>query len=281
MKRCDLDILSCGSCTHPEITTRNRASLKPAEFPSMVGIIRHPQEGIILFDTGYDHAFFEATTMFPEQLYRWTTPVTLLEGQSAIDQLARMGIAAADVRIIIISHFHADHISGLHHFKNAKIFCAKAGLHPCLNHNRFKLTTRGILPALIPSDILARATFFEDGRVSALPSCFEPFTAGIDILGDSSLMMVELPGHCPGHWGMICKTAQDQFVFLVADAAWSITAIEDNTPPPKVTTFFLGNTSATRKTLYDLHKLIIKKQENIILLPSHCKTSLKVYTERA
>lgn len=278
MKRCNVDILSCGSCAHPEIMTRKGAGVQPANFPSMVGVIRHPQAGIILFDTGYDHAFFGATAPFPERFYRWATPVNLPEDGSAAAQLDRMGIAPDDVAIVVISHFHADHVSGLHQFKNAKIFCAKAGLKACADKSRLSLTMSGILPALIPADILARCVFFEDCARTALPAAFEPFSAAADIIGDGSLLMVELPGHCPGHWGMVFKRENDQFVFFVADAAWSMTAIEKNAPPPKITMMLLGDSHNTQKTLFDLHTLWRKGREDIVLLPSHCEKSMRLFS---
>ena len=82
--------------------TRRGGGFCPVDFPSMVGVIRHPEIGVILFDTGYDPQFFEATTPFPERFYRWTTPVRLYGEDTAAAQLARMGIAAEDLSLIHI-----------------------------------------------------------------------------------------------------------------------------------------------------------------------------------
>ncbi len=280
MRRSSIDIISCGACRHPEVMTRRGGGFCPVDFPSMVGVIRHPEIGVILFDTGYDPQFFEATTPFPERFYRWTTPVRLYGEDTAAAQLARMGIAAEDVAAVVLSHFHADHAAGLHQFKNAAIFCAKAGLQSCAQKSRIKMTMNGILPALIPADILTRCVFFEDCATAALPARFAPFDRAADILGDGTLLMVELPGHCPGHWGMIARHENDQFIFFVADAAWSITAIEHNAPPPKITTALLGSTQKTRKTLSDLHTIARRKHEDIFFLPSHCASSIRNFQEK-
>ena len=77
MKRCGLRILEAGSCRHPEAVVRRGASFALADFPALVGVIAHPEAGVILFDTGYDPAFLAATRPFPERLYRLTTPVRL------------------------------------------------------------------------------------------------------------------------------------------------------------------------------------------------------------
>ncbi|MGH1399206.1 MAG: MBL fold metallo-hydrolase [Alphaproteobacteria bacterium] len=276
MKRCALKVLSCGSCRHPEIMTRKDASFKIADFPSYVGLIEHPDEGVILFDTGYDPAFLQATQSFPERLYRWTTPVHLNKGESAIEQLQKNGYSEDDVRAIIISHFHGDHVAGIHHFKNAKLFCSKAGHKYVRELSRFKQVRRGILSSLLPDDIESRSSHFEDCKSVSLPAEFSPFVDAVDLLGDGSLLAVELPGHCPGHWGLALRTEQDRFVFLIADAAWSITAVENNTPPPKITMALLGSSAQFYQTLNSLHGLS-EAGRDLDILPSHCKKAVTRY----
>jgi len=274
MKRCRLKILSCGNCSHPEIMTRKDASFKIADFPSYVGLIEHPDEGVILFDTGYDPAFLQATQPFPERLYRWMTPVHLNKGDSAVEQLEKLEYSEDDVRAVIISHFHGDHVAGLHHFKNAKLFCSKAG-HGYINQlSRFTKVRRGILSSLLPNDLEYRAQYFEHSASLSLPKEFHPFTDAVDLFGDGSLLAVELPGHCPGHWGLALRTEQDRFVFLIADAAWSIKAVENNVPPPKLTMSLLGSSAQYYKTLDDLHGLH-KTGRNLDILPSHCTKAMK------
>lgn len=278
MKRCHVTILSCGSCSHPEIMTRKDASFKVADFPSYVGLIEHPDEGVILFDTGYDPAFLQATKPFPESLYRWTTPMHLNKGESAIEQLEKSGYSENDVKAVIISHFHGDHVAGLHHFKNAKLFCSKAG-HEYVNKlSRFAQVRRGILSSLLPDGFESRVKYFEDCRSLSLPRAFSPFDHAVDLLGDGSFLAVDLPGHCPGHWGLALRTEQDRFVFLIADAAWSITAVEKNIPPPQITMKLLGSSAQSYQTLDHLHELY-KAGRDLDILPSHCKKSMMRFQE--
>ncbi len=279
MKRCKLKILSCGSCKHPEFMTKKNGSLCPVDFPSLVGVIEHSNEGIILFDTGYDQAFFDATQTFPERFYRWATPVTLHKNQSAIEQLKALGYQPSDVSIIIISHFHGDHVSGLHNFPKARIICSKVGLKNVYQGNRFGRVRQGILSSLIPIDIEKKVHFFEDGKTVLLPQSFTPFADAVDILGDKSLLAVELPGHCSGHWGLILRTKEDRYVFLVADAAWSSLAIESNTLPPKLTLKLLGSTPKYSQTLNNLN--ILKKNFcDIFILPSHCNIAINRFHDK-
>lgn len=273
MKRCTLNILSCGHCKHPEFLTRKNGSFFPANFPSLVGVIHHPDRGVILFDTGYDNTFFEATKKFPERLYRLATPVTLNPNHHVLEQLKNLGYTANDVTTIILSHFHGDHVAGLHHFPHAHIICSKRGLETIYHGTRFKRARNGILSSLIPLDIEKRVSFFEDGKTIRLSKTFYPFIDAIDILNDNSIYAIELPGHCPGHWGLALLTENNQYVFLIADAAWSIAAVKHNNPPPKLVLTLLGDTKKYYDTLNNLN-ILNKNSRDVLMIPSHCQTSI-------
>jgi len=269
MKRTDLHILQAGACLHPAAMARQGAPLSPAVFPALAGLILHPQEGPVLFDTGYDPAFLAATRPFPERLYRWATPVRLEPGEEAASQLSRFGLRREDIRVVVISHFHGDHIAGLGAFPNARFYCASAGLAEVRRPGRLARVRRGVLAGLVPEDLEARARFFEDLPRRALPPHFAPFEAGADLFGDGSLVAVELPGHCPGHWGLALRREDDAYEFLVADSAWSTGAVRDNAPPPALTTAILGETRPYRDTLARLHALWLRNPE-LCITPSHC-----------
>jgi glyoxylase-like metal-dependent hydrolase (beta-lactamase superfamily II) len=269
MTRCRLHILKAGACRHPAASTRVGASLRPAVYPALVGLILHPSEGAILFDTGYDPAFFTATRPFPERLYRWTTPVDLPRGEAVADQLKRFGLAPGDVRAVVASHFHGDHVAGLHAFPDAVLYCAHAGLEQVKRSGRVARVRRGVLSTLVPEAMAARARFFEEMPRVTLGPELAPFESGADLFGDGSLVAVELPGHCPGHWGLVLRDENDQRVFLVADAAWSRAAIRDDAPPPRLTTALLGHTGTYRTTLKALNALWTRNP-TLKLTPSHC-----------
>ncbi len=268
MRRVTLTGFRVGHCRHPQAMTIRGGNWAPVDFPALAFLIRHPEEGAILFDTGYDPAFWQATRPFPERLYRWTTPPRLAPGEALADQLARHGVAPGDVRHLILSHFHADHMAGTHRFPNATIHAARAGWEAMCTGGRFASVRRGMLRALAPVDFLRRVRWFEDAAPAALPPDCTPFTEGRDLLGDGSLRAVALPGHCPGHWGLLL--AEDHGLhLLVADAAWSSAAIRTDTPPPFVTAALLGDAAAGRATLHDLHRLH-RRNPDIRLTPSHC-----------
>jgi len=268
MRSCELHFIEAGFCRHCEAMTLRGGSWRQVVFPALAGLILHGS-GPVLFDTGYDPAFFRATRPMPQRLYRWLTPPAISEETSASAQLARFGLAPAEIKWVILSHFHGDHVAGLHAFPNARIACARAGLDAARRGGVWSALLGGVLRDLIPPDIDDRLVFFEQRPRIDLPPAFLPFAEGADLFGDGSLVAIELPGHCPGHWGLISRGEDDRFNFLAADAAWSSRAIRENRPPPSLTTAFLGRTAPYRETLAQLHRMSVNAPE-VLITPSHC-----------
>ncbi len=264
-------ILRVGACHHPEAMTLQGGHWCPVSFPALVGLIRHRTFGPILFDTGYDDRFFAATEPFPERLYRLAMPVQFDASDSLPAQLGHLGLAPDDIAGVFVSHFHGDHVAGLSAFPKARIFCAAAGLKRIRGGSRFDRVRKGLLSGLVPDDIDDRATFFEAMARVDLPDDIAPFTHGADVLGDGSLIAVELPGHCPGHWGLLVRPDDARPVFFIGDAAWSINAVTQNRPPPAITTALLGETDTYRQTLSALHA--VSRTNGVELIPSHCEVT--------
>jgi glyoxylase-like metal-dependent hydrolase (beta-lactamase superfamily II) len=266
MREVGLRIVATGSCRHPEIATVRGGSWRPATFPALVALMVHPSEGPILFDTGYDPAFLDSTRRFPERLYRWLTPPGI--SSPIADRLAADGTDPAEVRHVVLSHFHGDHASGLGRFPNAVVHCSKAGLSSVWGRGRVRALAAGTPLDLLPPDLPERCAYFEDRPSIPLSRDLLPFLSGADVLGDGSLVAVPLPGHCPGHWGLVLQEPRGLH-FLVADASWSSRAIRENRPPPYFTAAFLGEAAAGRKTLSKLNALH-GRNPDILLTPSHC-----------
>ena len=278
MMRVGFSWVARGACRHPEWMTFRGGSLCPVDFPAMVGIIRHPHVGVLLFDTGYDTAFLEATRRWPERLYRLATPVDLDGEDEWGTWLSTQGLAASDIAGVIISHFHGDHVAGLGRIADVPVYCARAGLERVRSGGRFRRVTQGLLSDLAPPSVERRARYFEDAAAVPLPPAFDPFETGRDLLGDGSLIAVELPGHCHGHWGLALRTETDRDVLLAADATWSERAIRSCTPPPRLTTALLGETHKYRETLSRLHQATVRNP-SLAILPSHCAVAANAFRQ--
>ena len=139
-----------GACRHLEALSRIGGAWRAIVFPSVVALIRHPEAGPILFDAGYDPAFLAATQRLPERLYRWAAPVEIPPGRDAASQCRAAGVDPDEIGHVVLSHFHGDHVAGLHRFAKAQLHCARAGLEDLRRGSRLSTTRRGLLAALLP-----------------------------------------------------------------------------------------------------------------------------------
>ncbi|WP_198304481.1 MBL fold metallo-hydrolase [Arcobacter vandammei] len=258
----NIEIFEVGYCVHPEFMVLKGGSFKTIKFPAMVALIKH-KNGNLLFDTGYSKHFFEVTKEFPEKLYALTTPVML--DKSLIQRLTKK------IDFIFISHFHADHISGIKDFPEASIFCSKEAYLFAINKNlsRFSKTKKGVLPKLLGDDFEKRVTFIEDLPKVVLPDILKPFENGFLLFDD--IYLIELKGHAKGQYGLF----YDNY-FFISDAVWNMQTITHNKRPNILTALIMENWKEYNKTIDKLQELH-KNSPQIKVIPTHCSNTLKEY----
>ena len=270
-----LEILKVGHCWHPEAMVLRNGSLKKMQFPAYVGLLRHPSKGLILFDTGYAKRFIDETNSFPEIAYRLVTPMQLGCKEDLIQQLSLKGISPTDINYVFISHFHADHISGLLDFPSAKYICSKVAYQEIMRFGRLGGLLKGYLKKLVPLDFHKRSTFIEDLKNTNLDPSLSPFIYGYDIFNDGSLIAISLPGHAAGQYGLLC-VGSGQGIFLVGDAAWTKDAYEKNIYPNSLAYITMDSRKQYIETLDNLSQLY-GSGSNIKIIPSHCELSVSEF----
>ncbi|RIE03220.1 MBL fold metallo-hydrolase [Cohnella faecalis] len=267
----ELQLLTAGFCRHPEFLTLRGGALKPVPFPAGFAVIRHPRHGYILFDTGYSARFFDETKRFPALLYRMMTPVTFSEKDSAVNQLRRQGIEAEDIRYVVLSHFHADHVAGIRDFPHASFLYKKEAYAAVKNLGSFASVKAGYLPGLLPENFEKRSLFIEEANRCRLPNDF-PFLTGYDLLGDGSLIAVDVPGHAAGQIGLFLSTASSDY-FLCADAVWSSRAFQERRKPHAAARLIMADHRHYADTFERLC-LLHRQYPHIRIIPSHCGEAL-------
>jgi glyoxylase-like metal-dependent hydrolase (beta-lactamase superfamily II) len=276
----ELDLLVAGFCTHPERMVLRTGALRIVRFPAMFALIRHPDRGYILFDTGYTPRFHDETRRFPNKIYAKLTPVVVGPGETACEQLRARGITPAEVTHVIISHFHADHIAGLCDFPRAKFVYLAKGLDAVRRLGGLRATFAGFLPGLLPADFAERSVTIGPHLRCAGPAPISArFDEVYDLFGDGSILAVALPGHVSGQLGIYVQSAAGQH-FLVADACWLSRAIRDDVMPSRLTALISDDYRSYRRTLGALHALSRQVPE-LDLIPSHCSDAIASYRAKA
>lgn len=279
MPRMRFHLLKVGHCTHPECVAIRGGNWSSMLFPALCGLLLHPQRGWVLFDTGYSQHFMTATTPFPERLYRWTTPFTLPAEEALPAQLKRAGITPDDIRHIVISHLHGDHIAGLKDFPNARFITLRQELSTLSSRSRFNNLRHGVLPGLLPPDFLDRIDYADDVAQTTLPPELRPFEHGADLFGDGSLLAVHLPGHSRGQIGIVFRQENGQIVFMSADACWSLAALRENRPPTWLARRIFDRSDHYQDTFRKLQQMQSQPQTPW-LIPSHCAQTWSDYEHK-
>src|SRR5688572_3585197 len=269
-------LMAAGYCTHPEFITIRGGRWRSVPFPALFALLEHSQAGPILFDTGYTGRFFSETRRFPASLYARLTPVHFNEVEAACRQLQARGFNPGDIRYLIISHFHADHIGGLLDFPLAQYLYFDEAYGFVRSLQGFRAVRAGFLPGLLPPDFEARSRPLPLGRLQPLPRRYAPFTTGFDLFGDESLVAVPLPGHAPGQLGLFVQTADHGLIFLIADACWQSRAYRDLLWPHPLANLIIAEPQAYRATLQKVHEWH-KNNPARPLIPSHCLEALARY----
>ena len=126
------------------------------------------------------------------------------ERASAVDQLGKASLAPDQIEKIVITHFHSDHIGLLGAFNNAQLITgpgnwpSHTGAHMCVVPER-----------MVPPRLAA----YTDGPIGA-------FDASEKLTADGRIRLVLLPGHTPGHIGVLVQD-QGRFWLMAGDATFN------------------------------------------------------------
>lgn len=246
---------------------RRGMDVRRLTLPVLSFLIEHPVHGAILFDTGHTSRFFSLTQKFPERLYGWATPCTLNPAGSMVEQVQCLGLKPSNVRMVILSHLHADHVGGLLDFPKARIVVAKQALHEISRLSKWKGLFRGYLKGLLPGDLEERLQIVEDFPDAGVG----PFQETLDLFGDQSIRLVPLPGHAAGQIGALVGGDTPQPFFLVGDACWLRREFEKRGPTNVVQAMLCHNKVHYEQTLDKLHQ-VWKNYPHWVLIPAHDPT---------
>ncbi|RRH73556.1 MBL fold metallo-hydrolase [Falsigemmobacter faecalis] len=174
------------------------------------GLFIHPTVGPVLIDTGYSYAVTEgAERSLPLKLY--ARALQIAPDAQPVDFLARQGLRPADIKVVIVTHYHADHISGLGLFPRARVIGHGGALRAIRAAGAFANLRHGVFSELLPEDLEDRLT-----EVEGLPQRDGP-PGGRDLFGDGSVLAVALPGHAEGHFGLWFPGVR---LFYAVDTEW-------------------------------------------------------------
>jgi len=133
---------------------------------------------------------------------------------SLVDQLAQMKLKPEQIKFVGISHYHGDHIGQVGSFPQATLLIGKGD---------WDVLTTAKPPAGVNPEPFAH-WISGGGKV-------EPLPADKDVFGDGSVVVLNTPGHTPGHHSLLVKLKDMGNVLLSGDLAHFHENYESNGVP--------------------------------------------------
>lgn len=122
--------------------------------------------------------------------------------QSLLQLLTQLKVASASVKFVGISHYHGDHVGQAAAFPQATLLIGKGDWDYLTN----------------PATATAVNTAFFAPWISG-GGKVEPLAADKDVFGDGSVLMLNMPGHTPGHHSLLVKLHEMGPVLITGDVA--------------------------------------------------------------
>jgi N-acyl homoserine lactone hydrolase len=231
---------------------RRLQPLLPGEWVENVPVyafaIEHP-EGVVVVDTGSGAHLKQSPPGHP--YFRLAVRFDVEPEQEVGPQLRNLGIAARDVKTVVLTHLHSDHDGGLAHFPHSRVLADSdeialaAGIAGAI---------RGYLP-------YRRPQWFDPQPLAWQQSRCGPFARSARITKAGDIIAVATPGHTPSHLSVIVRDGEEQ-IMLAGDASYlestMLRGAVDGVSPDEAT---------AKATLAKIRQLCAERP--IVYLPTH------------
>ncbi|TCC52551.1 N-acyl homoserine lactonase family protein [Kribbella capetownensis] len=219
-------------------------------------VVQHA-DGLVLFDTGQDRASVTDPGYFPGGLngvvYDRLAQFEIGPEQTLTRQLAAIGYDIRDVHTAVLSHLHQDHIGGLPELAHARIVISEpewTSMRRPLAAARGFLRSHIELPGLRWD--LIRPEPLDDSTIA-------PFSAGHDLFGDGSLVLLPTPGHTPGSLSLLVRRPEGPPLLMVGDLTYDANLLAAGEIPG------VGSRSALRRTVAQVNELRALHPDLVVL----------------
>src|SRR5262245_26280331 len=179
-----LYVLYCGDITLNDMGRFSPGYSGPGALSVTCYLIKHRQ-GWLLFDSGLGDAIAGKPEGQRSNAGVWHVKKTLAS------QLDEIGVKPSDIRYLVLSHSHGDHVGNVDLFPDATLVVQKAEYDwpDPLGVPRFK-----------PGMKVLKAE------------------GDHDVFGDGSVMLISTPGHTPGHQNLLVKMPKTGTLMFTGDS---------------------------------------------------------------
>jgi N-acyl homoserine lactone hydrolase len=184
-----------------------KEKVRDVTIPVNMWVIDHPK-GVVVFDTGNNVAVSDGKckSYWAAGLCDLLKPTQ--KRDDVIDsQLKKLGFSPDQVKAVITSHAHLDHIGNIKLFPKAVHVIQKKELYQAWWPEKFQGREGGVF---VMGDFDGPARGFN----------YLELDGDHDLFGDGSIMVISTPGHTLGHQSVKVKLPSGKTIVLAQDAIW-------------------------------------------------------------
>ena len=175
--------------------------------PVSMWIVDSPK-GLVVFDTGNNVAISDGNC---KSYWAAGNCDFLKPSQTRADvidaQLKKLGYSVDQVKVVVTSHTHLDHVGNIAMFPKALHVLQKKELYQGWWPEKFQ--GRAVNGSFVLNDI-----------ATAREYNYMELAGDYDLFGDGSVMILSTPGHTLGHQSMKVKLASGKTMIITQDAVW-------------------------------------------------------------
>jgi N-acyl homoserine lactone hydrolase len=225
--------------------------------PINTWVIEHP-EGVIVVDTGETSKMNDPEYVNCDPVTAWIYQNNLRFAVSAADEIGSqfptLGLDPAEVRWVVQTHLHSDHMGGLSSFPNATVYVPRED-YP---------DSAGVLTCQLPANLAPK---FADFEAMDLPG----IGLGFRLTADGDVMIIPTHGHSMGHQSVMLDDGEAHYIFA-GDTSFDEAQLREN-----IIGGIVADTTLARETLEKLRVFI--RETPSIYLPTHDPDSGQRFAE--
>ncbi|MBA2522906.1 MAG: N-acyl homoserine lactonase family protein [Solirubrobacterales bacterium] len=219
-------------------------------------LITHPTAGPVLVDTAFHGSVAAKPAANLGRVMARASRARIEPGRDIPSQLRERGIVSSQLETVVLTHLHFDHASGIAEYPNATFVLSQPEWIAATTAD--SSLTQGYRTSHFDYLFDYRTVDFDAPGISSYAS----FGRTFDLFGDGSVRLAFTPGHTTGHYSVIARLRDRDFV-IAGDAIYTHAQLDDADPPPRPVD--MHNWQRSLRELKQFHKTF----PQAIIAPGH------------
>jgi glyoxylase-like metal-dependent hydrolase (beta-lactamase superfamily II) len=176
-------------------------------------------EKLILIDTGETAKIYDKDYLPKGGLYHKAVQTKIKEEEEISFQIKSLGYDVEDVKTIILTHLHGDHIGGIQYFPKADFYVSKTEYEMAISK---KGPNAGYFKQNWPSWFAPKLINYNNEKEGTFDQCYQ-------LHESDRIVIVPTPGHSVGHQSVIVKSDSVSY-FIGGDLTYNVKTLNEEIP---------------------------------------------------